>query len=211
MAVNSENHYMAVTREAQVLTPAEALSRLVTGNKRFVYGNPRYGHDVTQAAATASGQQPHSVVLGCIDSRVPLEAIFDQSFGSICVARSGAHVLDRSLIGSVGFAVAELGVSQVVVVGHKRCGAVNATVNALRAGVVSDGEVGYLVDQLAPAVREVGLDEPEAAEKAIRAHVIRTVDRLRKVDSLAEPLSSGRLAVVGAIYDLDSGWVEFLS
>ncbi|WP_433828992.1 carbonic anhydrase [Actinoplanes sp. CA-015351] len=202
---------MAVTREAQVITPAEALSRLVTGNKRFVYGNPRYGHDVTQAAATAGGQQPHSVVLGCIDSRVPLEAIFDQPFGSICVARSGAHVLDRSLIGSVGFAVAELGVSLVVVVGHKRCGAVNATVKALRAGTVSEGEIGYLVDQLAPAVREVGMDDPDAAEKAIRAHVIRTTDRLHKVESLAEAIAAGRINVVGAIYDLDSGWVEFLS
>lgn len=201
---------MAATREAQVITPTEALGKLITGNKRFVYGNPRYGHDVTQAAATAGGQQPHSLVLGCIDSRVPLEAIFDQSFGSICVARSGAHVLDRSLIGSAGFAVAELGVSLVVVVGHKRCGAVNATVNALRAGVVSDGEVGYLVDQLAPAVREVGLDDPDAAEKAIRSHVIRTADQLRKVDSLAGPIAEGRLRVVGAIYDLDSGWVEFL-
>ncbi|WP_127547228.1 carbonic anhydrase [Actinoplanes sp. OR16] len=202
---------MAAIREAQVITPAEAYSKLITGNKRFVYGNPRYGHDVTQAAATASGQQPHSLVLGCIDSRVPLEAIFDQSFGSICVARSGAHVLDRSLIGSAGFAVASLGVSLVVVVGHKRCGAVNATVKALRDGTVLDDEVGYLVDQLAPAVREVGLDDEDAAEKAIRAHVIRTTDRLRKVETLAEPIAAGKLNVIGAIYDLDSGWVEFLS
>ncbi|WP_229072279.1 carbonic anhydrase [Actinoplanes sp. DH11] len=198
---------MTATRD----TPDEALDKLVTGNKRFVHGTPRYGHDVTQAATTAGGQEPHSLVLGCIDSRVPLEAIFDQSFGAICVARSGAHVLDRSLIGSVGFAVAELGVSLVLVVGHKRCGAVHATVKALRAGVVSEGEVGYLVDQLAPAVREFGLDDPDAGEKAVRSHVIRTVDRLHKVDSLAGPIEAGRLRVVGAIYDLDSGAVEFLT
>ncbi|MEV6306787.1 carbonic anhydrase [Actinoplanes sp. NPDC051861] len=201
---------MTPTRDAQVISPADALSRLITGNKRFVYGTPRYGHDVTQAAATAGGQQPHSVVLGCIDSRVPLEAIFDQSFGSICVVRSGAHVLDRSLIGSVGFAVAKLGVSLIMVVGHKRCGAVNATVDALRAGTVSEGEVGYLVDQLAPAVREAGVDDPDAAEKAVRVHVARTVERLRLVGSLATAIAAGELRVEGAVYDLDTGWVEFL-
>jgi carbonic anhydrase len=205
-----ENLSMTATRDAKIISPAEALTKLITGNKRFVYGNPRYGHDVTQAAATAGGQQPHSLVLGCIDSRVPLEAIFDQSFGSICVARSGGHVLDRSLVGSVGFAVAKLRVSLILVVGHKRCGAVHATVDALLAGTASEGEVGYLVDQLAPAVREVGLDDPDAAEKAVRAHVFRTVDRLRKVDSLAQPIEAGTLKVEGAVYDLDSGWVEFL-
>ena len=202
---------MTTTRDAQVIAPSEALSKLITGNKRFVYGNPRYGHDVAQAASTAGGQQPHSVVLGCIDSRVPIEAIFDQSFGSICVARSGGHVLDRSIVGSVGFAVAELGVSLVLVVGHKRCGAVHATVKALRAGTPSEGEVGFLVDELAPAVREIGVDDPEAGEKAIRSHVLRTVERLRKVDSLAAPLAAGTVQVAGAVYDLDSGWVEFLS
>ncbi|MFC7534986.1 carbonic anhydrase [Actinoplanes sp. GCM10030250] len=202
---------MTPTRDAQVISPAEAFSKLITGNKRFVYGTPRYGHDVTQAAATAGGQQPHSVVLGCIDSRVPLEAIFDQSFGSICVVRSGAHVLDRSLIGSVGFAVAKLGVSLILVVGHKRCGAVHATVEALRSGEISEGEVGYLVDQLAPAVHEVGLDDPDAAEKAVTAHVARTVERLRRVDSLAAAIAAGTVKVEGAVYDLDSGRVEFLS
>ncbi|MEV0899265.1 carbonic anhydrase [Actinoplanes sp. NPDC049802] len=204
---------MTATRDARVSTPAAALSELISGNKRFVYGNPRYGHDVAQAAATAHGQKPHSLVLGCIDSRVPLEAIFDQSFGSICVARSGGHVLDRSLIGSINFAVAELGVSLILVVGHKRCGAVHATVQALRDGATpgsDSGSVGYLVDQLAPAVREVGLDDEDAGEKAVRRHVALTAERLRENPGLAEEIAAGRVRVAGAVYDLDSGWVEFL-
>ncbi|WP_092557644.1 carbonic anhydrase [Actinoplanes derwentensis] len=204
---------MTATRDAQVSTPAAALSELIAGNKRFVHGSPRYGHDVTQAAATANQQKPHSLVFGCIDSRVPLEAIFDQSFGAIAVARSGAHVLDRSLIGSINFAVAELSVSLVLVVGHKRCGAVTATVEALRAGATVGGDVGYvgyLVDELAPAVREAGLEGEDATEKAIRINVSRTVERLRNVPGLAEEIAAGRVDVVGAVYDLDSGWVEFL-
>ena len=204
---------MTALSDAQVSTPAAALSELIAGNKRFVYGRPRYGHDVARAAATANGQKPHSLVFGCIDSRVPLEAIFDQTFGSICVARSGAHVLDRSLIGSINFAVAELGVSLVLVVGHKRCGAVHATVEALRAGPKASGGVdyvGYLVDELAPAVQAVGLDGDDTDEKAVREHVIRTVDRLREVPGLVEGIADGRVKVAGAVYDLDSGWVEFL-
>ncbi|GIF37533.1 carbonic anhydrase [Actinoplanes xinjiangensis] len=204
---------MTATRDAQVSTSSEALSELIAGNKRFVYGRPRYGHDVARAAATANGQKPHSLVFGCIDSRVPLEAIFDQTFGSICVARSGAHVLDRSLIGSINFAVAELGVSLVLVVGHKRCGAVHATVEALRAGATPGGDVGYvgyLVDELAPAVQAVGLDGEDTDERAVREHVGRTVDRLRDVPELAHEIAADRIRVVGAVYDLDSGWVEFL-
>ena len=85
--------------------PAAALAELLHGNRRFLSGQPLHGHDVTAAEAAASGdQQPYAVVVGCMDSRVPLEAIFDQTFGSICVVRSGAHVLDRAVVGSVEFA-----------------------------------------------------------------------------------------------------------
>jgi carbonic anhydrase len=201
---------MTAIRAAQAITPSTSLGELITGNKRFVYGKPHYGHNVTQAAATAGGQQPHAVVLGCIDSRVPLEAIFDQPFGSICVARSGAHVLDRSLIGSVEFAVSSLGVSLALVVGHKRCGAVTATVGAVRSGSLPDGDVGYLVGEIAPAADGVDLDDPSAAEQVIRAHVERTVARLRETPELSAAIAAGTVDVVGAIYDLDTGWVEFL-
>ncbi|MEV6348510.1 carbonic anhydrase [Actinoplanes sp. NPDC051851] len=201
---------MTAIRAAQAMAHGTALGELITGNKRFVYGNPRYGHNVTQAAATAGGQQPHSVVLGCIDSRVPLEAIFDQAFGSICVARSGAHVLDRSILGSVEFAVSALGVSLVLVVGHKRCGAVSATVAATRSGEQPTGDVGYLVAELAPATEGLDLNDPAAADKAVRAHVLRTVARLRRADGLAPAIAADQINVVGAIYDLDTGWVEFL-
>ncbi|GIE84667.1 carbonic anhydrase [Actinoplanes regularis] len=202
---------MTAIRAARATTPGTALGELITGNKRFVYGKPHYGHNVTQAAATAGGQQPHAVVLGCIDSRVPLEAIFDQPFGSICVARSGAHVLDRSMLGSVEFAVSSLGVSLAVVVGHKRCGAVTATVGAVRSGARPEGDVGYLVGEIASAADGIDLDDPSATDQVVRAHVIRTAQRLRESDGLAASVAEGRLDVVGAIYDLDTGWVEFLS
>ena len=200
----------SLTPSAPITNAQEALAELVAGNKRFISGRPEHGHQVSAAAAASGGQQPHAVVVGCIDSRVPLEAIFDQTFGSICVVRSGGQVVDRAVLGSVGFAVAELGVPLVMVLGHKRCGAVSATVAALRTGEVPAGDIGYLVDELAPAVRAVGVDDPDAAEKAMRAHVGRTVRRIGAIDVVADAVAVGRVSIVGAVYDLDTGVVELL-
>jgi len=193
-------------------TPAEALAELLAGNRRFRSGRPRYGHHVTNAAAASGGQEPYAVVVGCIDSRVPCEAIFDQNFGSICVVRSGAHVLDRAVTGSVEFAIGELRVPLVLVLGHERCGAVAATVEALRSGERPDGALGYLVDAIAPAVLDSGLDHPDVARRALRRHVQRTVASLRQVGSgrVPEAERAGRVAVVGAVYDLDTGMVDRL-
>jgi carbonic anhydrase len=197
--------------EPPVTSAADALAELIAGNKRFVSGRPEHGHQVSAAAAASGGQQPHAVVLGCIDSRVPLEAIFDQTFGSICVVRSGAHVLDRAVLGSVDFAVDKLGVPLIMVLGHKRCGAVQATVDSVRAGERPGGDIGYLVGEIAPAVLAVGPDTPGAAEAAMRAHVTRTVRRLRAGAGVAGAIAAGRVEVVGAAYDLDTGWVDLLS
>jgi carbonic anhydrase len=192
-------------------TPRAALAELLAGNRRFVSGQPVHGHDVTAAAAVASGdQQPYAVVLGCIDSRVPLEAIFDQTFGSICVIRTGAHVLDRAVCGSIEYVVGQLGVRLVMVLGHERCGAVGSAVDALRTGRRPGGALGYVVDRIAPAVREVGVDDPDAHPLAVRRHVRRTVAALRADDLLAGPVAAGQVAVVGALYDLASGEVALL-
>ncbi|WP_262282199.1 carbonic anhydrase [Micromonospora sp. MA102] len=192
-------------------TPRAALAELLSGNRRFVSGQPVHGHDVTAAAAVASGdQQPYAVVLGCIDSRVPLEAIFDQTFGSICVIRTGAHVLDRAVRGSIEYVVGQLGVRLVMVLGHERCGAVGSAVEALRSGHRPDGALGYVVDRITPAVREVGVDDPDAHPLAVRRHVRRTVAALRADELLAGPVAAGEVAVVGALYDLATGEVALL-
>lgn len=192
-------------------TPRTALAELLAGNRRFVSGQPVHGHDVTAAAAVASGdQQPYAVVLGCIDSRVPLEAIFDQTFGSICVIRTGAHVLDRAVLGSIEYVVGQLGVPLVMVLGHERCGAVGSAVDTLRTGERPGGSLAYLVEQIAPAVAEVGADGPAAHSRAVHRHVLRTVAALRADDLLAGPVAAGEVEVVGARYDLATGQVTLL-
>jgi carbonic anhydrase len=191
---------------------ADALAELLAGNLRFVSGKPEHGHEISAAAATASGgQQPYAVVIGCIDSRVPLEAIFDQNFGSICVVRSGGTVLDRAVIGSVEFAVTALKVPLVMVLGHERCGAVEASVEAVRSGRHPTGALGYLVDQIIPAVLQTGADHPDAAARALRAHVAETVRLLHAEDELRTAVEDERgIRIVGAVYDLDTGLVELL-
>jgi carbonic anhydrase len=195
---------------ARPVGPDEALAELLAGNRRFVGGRPQHGHEVAAAAAASGGQLPHAVVLGCIDSRVPLEAIFDQTFGSICVVRSGAHVVDRAVLGSIAFAVSALNVPLIMVLGHERCGAVASTVESLQAQQRPEGDVGYLIDEIAPAVLAAGLDAPDVAAKAMRVHVARTVRRLRDIPVVAEYVAAGRVAVAGAVYDLDSGRVDLL-
>ena len=200
----------ATSATPPIVDPADALAELLAGNRRFVNGRPEHGHNVAAAASASGGQQPHAVVVGCIDSRVPLEAIFDQTFGSICVIRSGGHVVDRAVLGSVGFAVGKLNVPLIMVLGHERCGAVDATVQALRAEERPDGDLGYLVDEIAPAVLDAGLDDPDAAAKAMRLHVARTVRRMRDVAGVPEAVATGRVSIVGAVYDLDTGRVDLL-
>ncbi|MCF0096618.1 carbonic anhydrase [Micromonospora sp. MH99] len=191
-------------------TPRAALAELLAGNRRFISGQPVHGHDVTAAAAASGDQQPYAVVLGCIDSRVPLEAIFDQTFGAICVIRTGGHVLDRAVRGSIEYVVGQLGVPLVLVLGHERCGAVGATVDALRSGERPGGSLAHLVEEIAPAVTEVGLDDPAVHPLAIRRHVRRTVHALRADDLLVGPVAAGRVAVVGGLYDLRTGEVALL-
>jgi carbonic anhydrase len=182
---------------------AAALADLIAGNRRFAAGRPRHGHHIAAAAAASGTQQPYAAVLGCIDSRVPLEAVFDQTFGSICVIRSGAHVLDLAVLGSIEFAVERLGVPLVMVLGHDRCGAVGATVDALREQRRAGSDaLDYLLDQIAPAVDGIDPAGPDAVRVATRVHVLRTVHRLRE--------RHGAAHVVGALYDLDTGQVDTL-
>jgi carbonic anhydrase len=181
---------------------------LLAGNRRFVRGEPRYGHHVSAAVAAAGDQHPIAVVLGCVDSRVPPEAVLDQSFGALSVVRSGGQVLDRAVLGSIEFAVTDLGAPLVMVLGHTRCGAVQATIEALRTGTRPDGQVAFLADQLTPAVQAAGVDP--VASAATRVHVAQVVARLQGLRRLRGEVGSGRVQVVGAVYDLDSGRVELL-
>jgi carbonic anhydrase len=182
--------------------PDAALAALRAGNRRFVAGRPAYGHSVRRAVAVSSEPAPFAVVVGCMDSRVPVEAVFDQDFGSLFVVRSAGHVLDRAVQGSVEIAVVGMGVPLVVVLGHRKCAAVRTSVDAWREGQRLNGRVGHVVDEIADAIRETAPDRVAEVEPVTRRHTVRTVAHLNAV-------LGSNARVVGGYYDVDSGVVEF--
>jgi carbonic anhydrase len=191
--------------------PAEALGDLLAGNRRFATGRARYGHDVTSAAARTTVHRPYALVVGCLDSRVPPEGIFDQDFGAVVVVRTGGHVLDAVGLGSVEFAVTAFDLSVVVILGHQYCGAVTAAVEAFESGVEPGGTVGRLIADIAPAVRESVDGHPDGlVERAVDRHVTRTVSVVSELPTVREQVAAGGLSVVGARYQIDTGTVTLL-
>ncbi len=192
--------------EANAPTPAEALERLLAGNRRFFSGLP-----ASRSAAAArrkelaTGQKPFAVVVCCSDSRVGPEVVFDQGLGDIFVVRTAGEVVDDVGLGSIEYAVEHLGSPLVVVLGHEGCGAVTA---ALEGGD-APGHIGAVVKAIAPAVAESAGAPGDALDNAVRAQIRAVVRRLRSAAPIvAELVHAGRVRVVGARYDLDTGVVE---
>jgi carbonic anhydrase len=190
---------------------AEALADLLAGNRRFAAGRARYGHDVTSVAARTAVHRPYALVIGCLDSRVPPEGVFDQDFGAVVVVRTGGHVLDAAGLGSVEFAVTAFDLSVVVILGHQYCGAVTAAVEVLGSGVEPGGTVRHLIADIAPAVQESANGDPDGlVERAVDRHVTRTVAVVSELPTVRERVTAGGLAVVGARYQIDTGEVALL-
>ena len=198
------------------LTPDEALAKLTDGNARFVaMTEVEPNLSTMRLMAVAQGQRPFVGVLGCVDSRVPPELVFDRGLGDVFDARIAGAISDDAAIGSLEFGVDEFDVPLLVVLGHSKCGAVTAAVKEVSTGEARPpGRIGSVVDPIIPAVRAMqaqGVEPDELVNAAAKDVVGRGVAALRGSPVLKERLASGRLKVVGAFYDLDTGKVEFLS
>jgi carbonic anhydrase len=191
-----------------------ALDRLREGNRRFVAGVRSVEALQSRERLTrlAAAQEPFAVVLGCSDSRAPAEILFDQGLGDLFVIRVAGNIVAPSQVGSVEFAVARFGTPLVVVLGHTRCGAIEATVDAAEASPPLRSIVDRIRPAVAPLLRTAAAtDREELLREAARANVRVSVDHLRHGSRiLEEAAAEGRLAVVGALFHLDSGEVEFL-
>ncbi len=200
--------------DPDALTPEHALHRLLEGNQRFREGKGTHSAREWNANLAGSPQRPFAIVLGCSDSRTPVEILFDQGFGDLFVVRIAGNIVAPSVVGSIEFAASQFGSRLVVVMGHTRCGAVAATVQAIETGLGSESShIRAITDRIAPHVHElVDLGSPESVmRRAVRANVRASADHLRHGSRIIEELIiSGRLAVVGAVYDLETGAVDFL-
>lgn len=201
-----------------MLTALEALSRLQDGNRRFVANqtNPD-SLDHARRRALAAGQEPFAIILGCSDSRVPAELVFDQGFGDLFVIRVAGNIVAPSQVGSVEFAASRFGTRLVVVLGHSGCGAITATLEEITGRATSQSRnLRSIVNRVRPSVETVLTsrrheDEDALIRDAVRANVRASVNHLQHGSALLEQLSlNDGLMVVGAEYSLETGVVTFL-
>jgi carbonic anhydrase len=187
--------------------PVTAWKTLKEGNERFVAGKPAHpSQSVEHRAGLAAGQQPIAAILGCSDSRVAAELIFDQGLGDIFVVRTAGQAIDTAVLGSIEYAVTVLNVPLIVILGHDSCGAVKAAIGAIDDGAIPAGFVRDVVERVAPSIllgRRDGLTRVDQFEER---HVRETVAQLlARSTAIAERVSAGTLAIAGITYRLAKG------
>ena len=199
-----------------MISAAEALEQLRAGNSRFVsdsqlvgtFANPARRNELT------AGQEPFAVILGCSDSRVPVEIIFDFSLGHLFVIRVAGNIVAPSQIGSIEFAAEQFGTRLVVVLGHDDCGAVSTTIDELKRPTESRSpNLSSIVDRIRPAVEplmKTKTENVELLDEAVRANIRASVDHLRHGSEILETLiRDDGLLIIGAEYSLKTGAVDF--
>jgi carbonic anhydrase len=200
---------------ATVTNPDEALQVLMDGNARFVAGQETAAPYYTaQRIETIESQSPFAVILGCADSRVPPEIIFDQGVGSLFVVRAAGNTATTSLIqGSVEYGTEELGGVLVMVLGHQNCGAVKAALASVTKGATTPGQIPDVVAPILPAAQQASsLASADQLDGAITANVKQTVTLLKGLAPLlTQQLSAGQIKIVGGEYQLDTGKVTLVA
>ncbi len=199
------------------LSAGQALARLKQGNEAFLANRlpPDPPDHAKRRLELARSQTPFAVLVGCSDSRVPPELLFGAGLGELFIVRNAGNTVDTVALGSIQYGVNVLGAPLIVVLGHERCGAVDAAVSVVQKNATFPGSIGQMIEPIIPAVlkaRSAGnVKDDELLDLAVRENIRRTVMRLRESEpSLIEPQRAGRLRIVGARYDLDDGKVDFV-
>jgi carbonic anhydrase len=198
---------------AATYTADEALARLVQGNARFVRGEARFPTVQKEVLAELSrGQQPYATVLGCSDSRVPPELVFDASFGELFVVRVAGNIISPEIMGTLQYAGLYLRTPLFIVLGHESCGAVQAAL-ATRRGGAAAAHIALLLDTMRPGLDDVSSElAPEAQLAAgVEANVRWSMRQLRETPEGRARAAEGVVKLVGAVYELETGRVRFLS
>jgi carbonic anhydrase len=185
--------------------PDQTWKALLDGNTRYAQGHARHPHDsVARRKELTSSQHPSAIILGCADSRVPPEVIFDQGLGDLFVIRVAGNVAPDEVIASIEYAVAHLGSRLIIVLGHQSCSAVKAAVEA-------EGHLGTLIHRIAPAAQKAKAQGGDTLDLAVRYNVQNTAAQLKdSVPILDQAIRSGKVKIIGARYDLATGKVELV-
>lgn len=196
-------------KEVSGISGNQALQKLMDGNKHYVAAKLNHPNQTAERRAEiAKGQHPFAVIVGCSDSRVPPEIIFDQGLGDLFVVRVAGNIVDDVALGSIEYAVEHLGASLIVVLGHERCGAVDATIK----GGEAPGHIGSLVEAIKPAVEKAKGKPGDLLDNAVKTNVEMIVNKLESSKPiLSESVEKNKLKIIGARYDLDSGEVVIIA
>ena len=203
---NQPSSEKEVVHAAAINTPDDALAEMKTGNQRFLsekFINTDYKNQIEN---TKADQHPHTLILSCLDSRIPPEIIFDQGIGNIFVARVAGNVEDANILGSMEFATKVKGTKLIIVMGHNRCGAVK--------GAIDNAELGnltQLVNQIKPAIVSDTINADRMLNESAKNNVKMTIDDILKSSTVISDLvKENKVKIVGAYYDLTTGQVTFL-
>ena len=198
---------------AGAMTPDAALALLMEGNRRFLADQvaPHEFYNRTRRLHVAKGQSPFAICICCSDSRVSPELLFERGLGELFIIRVAGNTVDTAGMGSIEYAVEHLHAPLIVVMGHERCGAVGAACSVVTENASFPGSIGPMVEPIVPAALAVRDQPGDFVDNAVRANVRRVVHHLRFGPDplLREPMAQGKLKVVGAYYDLDTGAVDF--
>ncbi len=204
---------MAVTDHAPSLSADAALARLQEGNARFVAGHARFPTVQKDVLADlARGQRPYATIIGCSDSRVPPELVFDSSFGELFIVRVAGNVISPEVMGSIQYAAVHLKTQLFVVLGHEGCGAVQAALASVREGVRERSRIALLLDRIVPGLSSVDASLPanEQVAAAVEANVRWSMQQLLDTPEGRARIEEGILRLVGGVYELTTGHVRFL-
>ncbi len=199
-------------RDSANLDPYYGLKKLIYGNRRFAENKSIYPRQTTDVLRnSAKGQNPYAIIIGCADSRVPNEIIFDQGVGDLFITRTAGQVMAQASYGTIEYAVEVLNTRLIVVLGHQSCGAVDA---AIKLPANPPGHVVTLINEIKPAAlaaKKASLSPEASLNLAIKQNVIEQVNKLRDLEPvLSRKFKSGNVVIVGAVYNLQSGKVEFI-
>jgi carbonic anhydrase len=195
--------------EQPAVAPADAISKLKEGNGRYTSGNLQHpGQTTERRTELAKTQHPFASIVSCSDSRVPPEIVFDQGLGDLFIVRVAGNVINDEGLGSIEYSVDHLGTRLILVLGHQRCGAVDAARETIAAKGKAPGHIQSLVAAIKPAVEATAKDD---LETTVKANVKNVVQALRSsTPILKAEVDSGKIQVIGGYYSLDTGAVTFL-
>ena len=190
------------------ITPEKALQELLDGNDRFVKSKRRNPNQTqSRLLEVAKSQKPFASILGCADSRVPSEIVFDQGLGDLFVCRIAGNIATPQQIGSLEFGSLVLGSKVIMVVGHERCGAVDAAIK----GAQVPGRIGSLLEAIKPSVESSKEQSGDKLENACKANILAQVEELKSSSVLSGLIKAEKLKIVGGYYDLDTGRISMVN